>query len=60
MNYLKVSSLPETCISYDLNIKEAFIRLGLATEQKRHLGLFRLRIFKIHWVAFNWVLVGLF
>ena len=36
----------------DLNIKElSFIRLGHATDQKRHLGLIRLRIFKMRWVS---------
>ena len=44
MNYLKFSSLPETCIFYYLNINEA-------TDQKRHLGLIRLRIFKMRWVS---------
>ena len=43
--------MPETCISYDLNIKESFIRLGDATDQKCHLGLIRLRIFKMRWVS---------
>ena len=27
------------------------IRFGHATEQKRHLGLIRLRIFKMRWVS---------
>ena len=27
------------------------IRLGHATDQKRHLGLIRLRIFKMRWVS---------
>ena len=29
-----------------------FIRLGHATDQKRHLGLIPLRIFKMRWVSF--------
>ena len=36
---------------YDLNIKEVFVRLGHATDQKRHLRLIRLRIFKMRWVS---------
>ena len=36
---------------YDLHIKKVLIRLGHATEQKRHLGLIRLRIFKMCWVS---------
>ena len=36
---------------YYLNIKEVLIRLGHATDQKRHLGLIRLRIFKMRWVS---------
>ena len=36
---------------YDLNIKKSFIGLGHATDQKRHLGLIRLRIFKMRWVS---------
>ena len=28
-----------------------FIKLGHATDQKRHLGLIRLRIFKMRWVS---------
>ena len=31
--------------------RKSFIRLGHATDQKRHLGLIRLRIFKMRWAA---------
>ena len=31
--------------------RKSFIRLGHATDQKRHLGLIRLRTFKMHWVS---------
>ena len=43
--------MPETCIFYDLNIKEVLFRLGHATDRKFHLGLIRLRIFKMRWVS---------
>ena len=36
---------------YDLTSRKSFIRLGHATDQKRHLGLIRLRIFKMRWVS---------
>ena len=32
--------------------RNSFIRLGHATDQKRHLALIRLRIFKMRWVSF--------
>ena len=49
MNYLKFSSLPETCIFMIWTSRKSFIRLGHATDQKRHLGLIRLRIFKMRY-----------
>ena len=49
--YLKFSSLPETCIFIIWTSRKSFIRLGHATDQKRHLGLICLRIFKMHWVS---------
>ena len=52
MNYLKFSSLPETCIFMIWTSRRSFIRLpGHATDQKRHLGVIRLRIFKMRWVS---------
>ena len=50
-NYLKFSWLTEACILHDLNIKQVFIRLGHATDLKRHLWLIRLRVFKMCWVS---------
>ena len=53
MNYLKFSSLPETCIFMIWTSRKSFIRLGHATaDQKHHFGLIHLRIFKMRWVSF--------
>ena len=49
--YLKFSSLPETCIFMIWTSRKSCIRLGHDTDQKRHLGLIRLRIFKMRWVS---------
>ena len=51
MNYVKFSSLPETWIFTIWTSRKSFIRLGHATDQKRHLGLIRLRIFKMRCVS---------
>ena len=51
MNYFKFSSLPETWIFTVWTSRKSFIRLGHATDQKRHLGLIRLRIFKMRCVS---------
>ena len=52
MKYLKFSSLPATCIFMVQKSRNSFIRLGHATDQKRHLALIRFRIFKMRWVSF--------
>ena len=51
VNCLKFSSLPETCIFIIWTSRKSFIRSGHATDQKSHLGLIRLRIFKMRWVS---------
>ena len=51
MKYLKFSSLPKTCIFIIWTSRKFFIRLGHATDQKCHLGLICLRIFKMRWVS---------
>ena len=43
--------MPETCIFIIWTSRKTFIRLGHATDQKCHLGLIRLRIFKMRWVS---------
>ena len=43
--------MPETCIFMIWTPRKSFIRLGQATDQKCHLGLIRLRIFKMRWVS---------
>ena len=50
MKYLLFSSLPKTCIFMIWTSRKFFIRLGHATDQKCHLGLICLRIFKMRWV----------
>ena len=52
MNYLKFSSIPGTCIFMIWTSRKSFIWLGHATDQRRHLGLIRLRIFKMRRVSF--------
>ena len=53
IHYLQFSSLPETCIFiiWTSRSRKSFIRLGHATDEKRHRGLIRLRIFKMRWVS---------
>ena len=36
---------------YDLDINEVLYQVGHATDQKRHLVLIRLRIFKMRWAS---------
>ena len=43
--------MPETYIFMIWTSRKSFIRLGHATDQKCHLGLIRLRIFKMRWVS---------
>ena len=49
MNYL-IFFTARNMHFYDLN-QGSLIRLGHATDQKRHLRLIRLRIFKMRWVS---------
>ena len=37
--------------AHKLHYRKSFIRLGYATDQKRHLGLIRLRIFQMRWAS---------
>ena len=51
MNYLKFSSLQKHAFFIIWISSKSFISLCHATDQKRHLGLIRLRIFKMRRVA---------